>query len=330
MSKTIDNQQTNGYGLGSYVTFPVTTTLPALDDAAYYKYFRIKDDMDGRLGETDVTEVTLSNGTPLDRGTDYTVNKQGQTVNLDFTSAGLDKLKAAKGAELKAIFRGKVTSVGNGTIPNTAQLITDTGYGNKPPAPDNPPADPENPPTTPTVNTKWGAINIRKVDGADGRETGTGLKGAEFQVYNAATPYADDCSTAVKTGNALTVNGVSTFTSGDDGQVSIPGLFVSDSVATPGRDNKVDAAHRCYVVVETKAPAGYTIPADADFEFTVTAGENTDTVTKIQNTKHAVPNLPLTGAAGKVLLTVAGAALLMVAIGSVLVSRYRERKEAAL
>ncbi|BDA64827.1 SpaH/EbpB family LPXTG-anchored major pilin [Actinomyces capricornis] len=330
ISKTIDDQQTNGYGLGSYITFPVTTTLPTLDDAAYYKYFRIKDAMDGRLSEVGVTEVTLSNGTALVLNTDYQIKTEGQTVNLDFTSAGLDKLKDAKGAELKAIFRGKVTSVGDGNISNTAQLITDTGYGNKPPVPENPPADPENPPTTPPVNTKWGAVNIRKVDASDTREDGTGLQGAEFQVYNAAEPYADNCSTAVKTGNPLTVNGQDTFTSGPDGNLNIAGLFVSDSVATPGRDNKADAAHRCYVVVETKAPAGYTIPADADFEFTVTAGENTDTVTKIENTKHAVPNLPLTGASGKLLLTASGAALLMVAIGSVLVSRRRERKQSTL
>ena len=49
----------------------------------------------------------------------------------------------------------------------------------------------------------------------------------------------------------------------------------------------------------------------------------------IENTKQAVPGLPLTGANGMLILTASGAALLMIAVGSVLVARYRERKQTA-
>ena len=54
----------------------------------------------------------------------------------------------------------------------------------------------------------------------------------------------------------------------------------------------------------------------------------TDNVT-VENTKQSVPGLPLTGANGMLILTASGASLLMIAVGSVLVARYRERKRNA-
>lgn len=330
VNKTIEDQRNNGYAVGSVVKFPVTSTLPTLDANAYYKYFQFRDAMDGRLSELTVPEVTLDNS-PLTNTADYQVTTEGQTVKVTFTAAGLAKLKAAAGKEVKAIFQGKVTSVGNGTIPNTAQLISDTVYADQPPSPENPPENPPSvPPTTPEVDTKWGDLRITKVDANDPAGSKTGLKGAEFQIYNATAPYAGTCDGATKTGNPLSVNGQTTLTSNDQGVVEIGALFVSDSVVDGGRDNQVGATQRCYVVVETKAPTGYVLPAQAETPVTIKVGNVTDDNITIENTKHAVPNLPLTGAAGKVLLTVAGAALLMVAVGSVLVSRYRERKQASV
>ncbi|MBO3724384.1 SpaH/EbpB family LPXTG-anchored major pilin [Actinomyces bowdenii] len=328
VSKTIEDQRRNGYAVGSLVKFPVTSTLPTLDEKAHYKYFQFKDVMDSRLTDLSVPEVTL-NGATLTDTSDYNVSVTGQTVTVTFTAAGLAKLKAAAGQEVKATFQGKVTSVGNGTIPNTAQLISDTVYADQPPTPENPPQNPDTPPTTPEVNTKWGDLTIKKVDGQD-TASKTGLKGAEFQIYNAAAPYAGTCDGAAKAGNPLSVNGQTTLTTNDQGIINVDALFVSDSVVDGARDNQPGATQRCYVLVETKAPTGYVLPNQVETPVTIKVGQVTDDNITIENTKHAVPNLPLTGAAGKVLLTVAGAALLMVAIGSVLVSRYRERKRASL
>ena len=61
----------------------------------------------------------------------------------------------------------------------------------------------------------------------------------------------------------------------------------------------------------------------------VTVGADTTDDVTIENTKQAVPGLPLTGANGMPILTASGAALLMIAVGSVLVARYRERKQTA-
>ncbi|AWE41458.1 SpaH/EbpB family LPXTG-anchored major pilin [Actinobaculum sp. 313] len=322
ISKTVENQSDYGYGLGSVVSFPVTTTIPTLDETAYFKYFQIKDAMDERFGEVEVSSVTLGT-TPLAEGTDYTVNANGNSLTVAFTKEGLIKLKNNASAELKVVFQGKITSVGDGNIKNKAQLLTDTEYSTTPP-PDDPddPEEPENPPTTPEVVTHWGDVKVRKVD-AD--NTDKGLAGATFQVYAAEDPYASNCSSAVKTGSPLSVNGTDTFTSDSNGVVEIAGLYVSDSENDPK-----DATQRCYVLVETAAPAGFVVPSNNETPLTVKIGQTATGSwdATIANSKQTVPGLPLTGAQGKLLMTLGGIVLLLVAGGSVMVVRSRRQKAA--
>lgn len=262
---------------------------------------------------------------------DYKVDTNGQTVTVTFTKVGLGKLKAAAGKSVQAVFEGKVVSASNnGDITNQAQLISDTTYAEQPPEPSDPPANPNNPPTTETVTTYWGDLTIKKVDSHDKNASKAGLKGAEFQLFKAKNSYDDTC-TKDKEGDAIAVNGETTLTSDDNGDINIRGLFVSDSIDGVDRDNKVNATARCYVLVETKAPAGFVLPSGdgAVTPVKIQVGTvTTDNVT-IENTKQAVPGLPLTGANGMLILTASGAALLMIAVGSVLVARYRERKRNA-
>jgi len=326
VSKTIQDQKVNGYAVGSKVRFPVTSTLPKLDDTSHYKYFQLKDTLDARLTGPTAADVTLD-GAPLD-ATDYQVAVDGQTVTVTFTKAGLAKLKDLPGKNVQVIFEGTVSEAGDGSINNTAQLISDTTYATTPPDPSEPPADPGNPPTTDTVTSNWGNLVIAKVDTNDKAQSKAGLKGAEFQLFKAKDAYAGTCSKE-KEGDAISVGGQTTLTTGDDGTINVQGLFVSDSVDGAGRDNKVNAAERCYVLVETKAPAGFVLPSGDDAVTAVkvkVGADATDNVT-IENTKQAVPGLPLTGANGMLILTASGAALLMIAVGSVLVARYRERKQ---
>ena len=325
VAKTIEDQRNNGYVVGSKVRFPVSSTLPKLDDNSYYKYYQFKDTLDNRLTNVTATGVTLG-GSRLDEGTDYTLGTDGQTVTVTFNQNGLSKLKGNPGQKLQAVFEGVVSEIGNGSINNTAQLISDTTYADQPPAPETPPTNPDNPPTTEQVTSKWGDLTIKKVDGRAIDKAG--LKGAEFQIYKAKDAYADTCSTEAD-GQPLTINGENTFTTGEGGTINFKALFVSDSVQDAGRDNQVDAPHRCYVLVETKAPAGYVLPADASRAITVQAGAGATQQVVIDNVKQTVPGLPLTGANGMLILTASGAALLMIAVGSVLVARYRERKRNA-
>ncbi|WP_315584477.1 SpaH/EbpB family LPXTG-anchored major pilin [Actinomyces viscosus] len=329
VSKTIEDQASNGYAVGAKVRFPVSSTLPELDEKSYYKYFQLKDTLDQRLTGVTATNVTLAK-TPLAENTDYTLNVDGQTVTVTFTASGLEKLKAGAGETIQAVFEGTVSAAGDGNINNTAQLISDTTYAEQPPTPETPPTNPNNPPTTEQVTTKWGDLTIKKVDGHDAQASKAGLKGAEFQLFKAKNAYDDKCSKEA-VGDAISVDGKTTLTTAEDGTISIAGLFVSDSVEGSDRDNQVGATTRCYVLIETKAPAGFALPAgdDAMTAVKVQAGAVTTDNVSIDNFKQRVPGLPLTGANGMLILTASGAALLMIAVGSVLVARYRERKRAA-
>ena len=323
IDKSIDPQAQHGYGLGSVVTFPVTTTVPTLDATSYFKYYQIKDVMDARFTNVGVTEVTLG-GNQLTSGVEYNVNVTGNTVAVNFTRAGLTALKNAPGSVVKVTFQGTVSAIGDGNIRNKAQLITDTEYAVTPP-PDEPetPPVPPNPPETPEVVTHWGDVKVLKVDA---NKTDKGLQGATFEVYEAQDPYAADCSSAQRTGAAIQVGGQTTFTSDSNGVVSIAGLFVSYSKNAP-----IDATQRCYVLVETGAPAGFVLPANVETPLTVKTGTTDISVAydaRITNSKQRVPGLPLTGAAGQVLMVVCGSALLLIAGGTALAARSRRRSVA--
>lgn len=329
VDKTIQAQKLNGYGVGSLIKFPVSSTAPTLDAKSFYKYFQLKDTLDERLSEVTATEVSLE-GTTL-QPTDYQVATNGQTVTVTFTAEGLKKIKAAPGKKVSAVFQGKVTKTGkNGAITNRAQVISDTVYAEQPPTPVTPPTDPENPPTSDEVTSNWGDLSIKKVDTHQQGQTKAGLQGAQFQLYKAKDAYANTCSKD-KEGTPIAINGETTLTTDAQGAIDIKGLFISDSIDGADRDNQKDATERCYVLVETKAPAGYVLPAGdaAVTAVKVKVGEvATDNVT-VENTKQSVPGLPLTGANGMLILTASGASLLMIAVGSVLVARYRERKQNA-
>ena len=328
VEKSIQEQKLNGYGFGSLVKFPVSSAAPTLDAKSHYKYFQLRDTLDDRLTEVTATDVTLE-GTAL-QPTDYVVATKGQTVTVTFTASGLTKIKAAPGKKVSAVFQGKVTKAGNGAIANRAQVISDTVYAEQPPTPEEPPTDPNDPPTSNEVTSRWGDLIITKADTNDKGQAKAGLQGAQFQLYKAKSAYANSCSKE-KEGDPIAVNGETTLTTDGKGVIDIKGLFVSDSIDGADRDNQVDATERCYVLVETKAPAGYVLPAGdaAVTAVKVKVGEETTDNVTIENTKQSVPGLPLTGANGMLLLTASGASLLMIAVGSVLVARYRERKQNA-
>ena len=311
ITKTIEKQDPNT-GLGSVVKFPVTSPVPTSSDT--WTGFAIRDTLDSRLAPVAAADVAVTvDGAALDASY-YTVAVAGQQVTMNFTAAGLAWLNTAPGnvqagKKITVVFAGKVTSLGNGVITNTAQLWTNNpGFDStvRPPLPSN------------EVKTNWGSLAVQK------RATGTTgtqgkLNGAKFEVYNAVDPYAADCSTATATGSAVSVNGATEFTSAGTGVISIAGLFVSDS-----ENPVINAQQRCYVLKEVAAPAGYVLPASPFTAVAVKIGQTTlsDNI-EITNTQQDVPELPLTGAAGQVLLIAGGAAAVAVAFGLVLLNRRR-------
>ena len=99
--------------------------------------------------------------------------------------------------------------------------------------------------------------------------------------------------------------------SGDDGSFEIQGLKYGEN----GQKN-ADASTK-YVAKETKAPEGYTLPDNADVEFTVTATsyyKDPTAVTLSAVDPQAVlnnktPNLPMTGGIGSAIFAILGLSL---------------------
>lgn len=301
--------------IGSEITFPVTADVPALLADTQWKYFQIVDPMDSHLSNITVKNVKL--GTVALEASDYEVVDlgNGQTA-LQFTRDGLDKFKVNGPTTVSADFVGTLTSLpDDGKVKNKAYLRADTFVPTDPENPTNPenpgePVDPENPgvPETPEVVSNWGDLKLLKKD-----QNGTALGNATFEVYASSDPYATACDATTKAGDPI-----DTATSNANGVVTFDGLFISDSKNDPGKD----ATSRCYVLVETVAPAGFVKLSDPIAVY-VKIGKNGPTVydQEITNTKQGVPELPLTGAAGRVLLIASGLALISIAGGLYLVRR---------
>lgn len=305
IEKSIVKQDDANLTLGSIVKFPVTTTIPKVLEGTTLKSYTISDDLDARLGSAGAPSVALG-GAEVDSNF-YEVNVAGNKVDVVFNETGLAWLSTQGEKQLVTTFQGTVIGIGNGAINNTAVV-----YVNDPSNSNGVKSDP--------VTTNWGDVKIQKVDAA---KPGKTLQGAEFQVFAAKNAYATTCDTET-VGEELTVGGENVFTSGADGTVNIAGLFVSDSV-----NPSINAEARCYVVKETKAPAGFVTPegSDAFTAISVKKGLTNGFDVTITNTQQEVPELPLTGANGQMVMVIGGSALLLIAGGVVLLNRRRSAAE---
>lgn len=308
--KSINPQQNTG--LGAVVRFPVTVPVPQSADV--WTGFAIRDTLDSRLTPVATSDMAVTvDGVALNP-TYYTLSAAGQQLTMNFTAAGVAWLNqgpnAQVGKKISVVFAGTVVTLGTGTIVNGAQLWAN-----------NPGFDPAVRPPLPSnnVETHWGSLAILKR--ATGTTGTTGLlAGAAFQVYNAADPYATDCTKAVAAGDPIAVSGATSFTSATGGVITIPGLFVSDSV-----NPAINSPQRCYVLKETAAPAGYVLPSNPFTGVTVNTGTTTTATNgAIANTPQGVPSLPLTGANGQVILITAGIGAGALALGLVLMKRRRD------
>lgn len=304
VSKSIEAQE--GLGLGSVVSFPVTTDLPGLEPGLDFTSFVIQDTLDNRLGNLEVASVQV-NGVDVPSA-HYDVVANGQTLRVEFNVNSSDTqawLRANGGEQIVTTFEGTVESIGNGVITNEATIFV------------NDPNE-DNGITSDPVRTNWGDLKIRKVDSSDSAAT---LDGAQFEVYAIDNAYTEpsDLEAAIAGATPLTVGGESVFSS-LDGIVTIPGLFVSDSENAP-----VDAQSRWYVVKEIQAPAGFVTPegAAALRAVNVQIGVTAEQDITVENIQQDVPELPLTGAAGQILMIIGGIALLLIAAGLVMMKRRR-------
>lgn len=272
---------------GDEITWTVTApALGAGQGGRPMTSYVMNDNLDSRLLFLPATVVVAVDGTAVDSNL-YQVTHpggQGGALSIAFTTAGLSYLDTLP-ADAVVSFAFNTEVHGIGVIPNDATVMVGDGDITS------------EYPTVP-VSTPWGAVVINKTDLDDSAALG----GATFEVYD----NAEGTGTPI----SVDVDGTDTteFTTAADGSVTIPGLKAGD-----------------YWLKETVAPSGYVLPT-ALFPVTVVAGETSalsTVTTNITNQQQSVPELPLTGANGQLLMILGGIALLLVAAGLVLLKRRR-------
>ncbi len=310
-SKVINTDPEQGsFVLGSTVEWTITQTVPRLNANQTYDIAEIWDVLPAGLEYDDTASVKL-NDVDLDAA-DYTIDDAG--VKWTLTADGRAKLAANVGNTIEIVFTTKVTQVtANGSIANPGSDGTAPGYGSK-----------FNDVTTPgddTPYTYWGQLNVTKT--APG---GKVLKDAEFQVFPAGA--GDTCAPTVPATGL-----VSTGVSGNDGVVTwtqdLPGNNASPLglwVANSPKDQLANPS-KVYCLYETKVPAGYTGQVGAR-AVTITPGTDNVLAISVENLPRETPELPLTGAQGTLMLTVAGLALVGIGGGALFVTRGRRNESA--
>ena len=319
------------YNIGDDVPFHLIGSVPDMSQYDTYVY-KFSDTLGAGFDAPTSVKVYLSNDKVLDENDDEVTSNFTITSPLanSFT-VSTDDLKTVSGAEagkyIIVDYTAKLNSSAQIGLPgneNEAKLT----YSNKP--------DQSGTGTPSTADTPKDKVIVftYKLDTTkvDSKDANTKLQGAEFKLKNSENKYA-----VVNEGKVTSWNDEgTTLTSDAQGLFSVTGL---------------DAG--TYYLHETKAPAGYNLPAN-DFKVEITAttvnGQNwsgtaTDALTAlqvkvddgtaingdIQNGNVAIniantqgSSLPSTGGMGTVMLYVAGVAVFVLA-GATLVMALRRR-----
>ena len=305
-----------GYKVGDSVQYTITQTIPTLKDAT--ETFTSADIYDvlktDELKYKDTVSVKVD-GEPLSPG-DYNIVTTPE-VKWELTATGLAELKDAQGKQIEVVFNATVLKVtDNGDIANPGSDGKTPGYGSN--------FNGDNTPGKPTPYTYWGELQLKKVDDST---TPKPLAGAEFKVFAAAAD--STCPATAPTDDSELATGVSN----DEGKViwnnedktNTLGVFINNS-----NDGELsgNALERVYCVYETKVPAGYSIDSNFENAVTIKAGtvENELGFTAdVKNFQKDVPNLPLTGAAGTMMMVAGGLALVGVGVAAAVIGRKRRQ-----
>ena len=284
-------REDNAKKVGDTVKWDIQYKVPALGKDETYTKVGIVDQLDRHLKYAGAV-VTLGDQ-PLVENTDYTVTvdpAEKAETDTQVQQTVTIQLKAERLAQVTAgqVFKVELATQITG-LPNEGLIPNSFG----------PIVNEYNPGTGTTPGdrkVKVGDLLVLKQD----KDNQKPLKDAEFAIY--ATQEDANNNTNV----------IATAKSDENGQVRFVGLVL-------GKDDS-----KTFYLKETKAPAGYVINTEVK-PVTVNKGKSTQVEYTIDNTKHDGPNLPLTGAAGQLMLTLGGLALLGAA-GGLTVAQVRRNR----
>lgn len=288
----------NGEIIGDFVTFDITVPINPLGTDKEYDEFRINDQLSDFLTyEKGAVVLTNASGgdVTLAEGTDYTLTPApgggGDLVEFVMLEPGLNTLDDTIGG--KIVLTIEATATGKGSTANEAEITINGAT-----------TDPGTGPEVPDPEDIFAGAHILKEAKNKGAESNVPLAKAEFDLY-AVGDSATDCP-ATPEGDPVKTAQVS----GDDGKTP-------DMVLGEGK----------YCAYETVVPAGYKglpggqlLTVDGDDAFTTVVN------TQIGSDEGDLPDLPITGAVGNVLLVLGGAALVTVA-GLLINSRRKRRQQ---
>ena len=301
--------------VGETVNYTVTSRVPNVVGYDSYKFI-VTDTLSKGLTLTDNTVVTVTIGgetytawtknvTPNDGGT--------TTLTITFNPTEFAKLKDKTGAEIKITYSAVLNNDAATILDNTNEVKIE--YSN------NPTTD-----GTGTTNTDVVHVYTYKIDFTKKNTAGVALPGAKFVLKLSDGKFATFDEKGVFTGTVATKEEATVLTSDDNGNIAISGLKAGT-----------------YTLIETEAPSGYSVP---NFEFIFTISQSLDENGKLktatfdyktdENLKAAKGymtdktntsasfaievlnakegSLPTTGGIGTTIFTVAGIAVMAVAV----------------
>jgi len=288
--------------VGDPISFTITAKVPS--DLAESKLYQIIDTLDPALTYTGVSFVGASTSAsgpfsqiPLTRGTDYTVTPSGNKITIDFPVDGV--LKAAGVHYVQITIDATVNSAitdatHNNIVTNTANIDFVNKFGDK--------AVPGDHKDTESNETTTHAASIEVVK-QDANGTKITASNATFKI--ATAPDGTGFLRQDSNGNVLRPGA----TGYSDATDIVLDTGTTGIASFDGLDDTAD-----YWLVETKAPTGYnllTSPKKIDFS---SATEDNGWLATINVVDNKGYTLPLTGAAGVAIFTIAGIVLLGTAL----------------
>ena len=310
-SSTIDvtkEASTNFVGIGTEVTFTITTVFPSFftpEGNNIDGTYKIVDTPVGMTLDALVSVKVGSVDITANKDTDYTVSDDLTTV--EFTSTYIGSVNAHAGEAVEITYKGTVTD--GDTYTNNAQAFKDnTGIGN------------DDIPTHYTGTIEFTKYGDDVVTGDDGTVTsGTKLVGAEFTVKEVMGDVTEKTLYFVATGDGIYKQVVS----GTEGAVNQ--VVVASTGDNKGTVSLTYMEAGTYKITEVVAPDGYKV--DSTPKEVVIEGSETENVTVtgyMTDTKLA--SLPSTGGIGTTIFTVVGCLIMIAAAAMFFVSRRRTEK----